>query len=687
MQDMSTDALDSETLSKLTVPQLKAICKEKKISAYSKLQKAAIIQKILDYARAGQTASKLPDVSQDAPRRPSSGTTGVFTGLVAHSDISRATSQKHPSIQVSMIAQKDSGESVNDTTATLHPTCTLLTAPLATPGSLSTNSLERPALKRKAEAVPPNDCNLEKKNIFAVNSSYISGESAGLSTSSVLSSLHTVDSLSLPVQSVAVAHPSALAISTALDTTLPRPTSPLNSCFGTAEKKETIKNRKRFVPLVIKKVESSLQQDATLRSSALSVLNVSTCIYDLDFDDPPLLQLLPVTMPPSLSQRRHVLRLSLAFCFVSPRDLKSLAQCSRLFRYAVYISAAQRLIRDFSGCRLTSVMKQYSPNTTNMWPYLRAREKECVTRQNTFRTSFLGKAFAGKYSILHRLWASPDNTKQATIAARQVILSPPAIITYNFRNRFLLTRLFFKVSIGLALETDFTISDVQEVVEGEIWSIQAHSFRGKQVMYVLEATCEVIGHPEVRMEGENAPQKTIYLRADWSAYVHQHLTRSRGTCLPLLMEHLKWANYEEYYRGISKLWLSKIEAEGKIGAAKRVVAERYVLACVVSNSVSGRWMSSTEMAQESNGFPSGIHRQSRGNTILQLFLPAHHHVESVHFTSSDRKSLHCAVAVVQTPAREYFILKDNGMQIGCEEDGVADVWMELLQCDAGGRAR
>lgn len=65
----------------------------------------------------------------------------------------------------------------------------------------------------------------------------------------------------------------------------------------------------------------------------------------------------------------------------------------------------------------------------------------------------------------------------------------------------------------------------------------------------------------------------------------------------------------------------------------------------------------------------------------------HHHVESVHFTSSDRKPLHCAVATVQTPGREYYILKDNGMQIGCEEDGVASVWMELLQCDAGGRAR
>lgn len=159
-------------------------------------------------------------------------------------------------------------------------------------------------------------------------------------------------------------------------------------------------------------------------------------------------------------------------------------------------------------------------------------------------------------------------------------------------------------------------------------------------MYVLEATCEVIGHPEVRMDGENALQNTIPLRADWSAYVHQHLTRMGGIYHSSLMERLKWANYEEYSRGISKLWLSRIEAEGKIGAAKRVVAERYVLACVVSNrygncnnsevvpshelssSVSGRWMSSTEMVQESNGFPSRIHRPSMKDSMLHLFLPA-----------------------------------------------------------------
>ena len=59
-------------------------------------------------------------------------------------------------------------------------------------------------------------------------------------------------------------------------------------------------------------------------------------------------------------------------------------------------------------------------------------------------------------------------------------------------------------------------------------------------------------------------------------------------------------------------------------------------------------------------------------------------MESVHFNSSNGEPLHPALAVVQTPAREYYILKNNGMQVGSEEDGVAHVWAALLGCTARG---
>ena len=72
--------------------------------------------------------------------------------------------------------------------------------------------------------------------------------------------------------------------------------------------------------------------------------------------------------------------------------------------------------------------------------------------------------------------------------------------------------------------------------------------------------------------------------------------------------------------------------------------------------------------------------------LLRILYPRHHHVESVHLTASGGRPLHPALAVVQTPSREYYILRDNGLEVGCEEEGVASVWMRILGCDARGEA-
>ncbi|KAJ6584874.1 hypothetical protein B0H19DRAFT_1106977, partial [Mycena capillaripes] len=52
-------------LKKLTVPQLKALCKEKKITGYSKLGKDAIVQKLLGTASTTSiAASSAPTIAQ-----------------------------------------------------------------------------------------------------------------------------------------------------------------------------------------------------------------------------------------------------------------------------------------------------------------------------------------------------------------------------------------------------------------------------------------------------------------------------------------------------------------------------------------------------------------------------------------------------------------------------------------------
>lgn len=153
-------------------------------------------------------------------------------------------------------------------------------------------------------------------------------------------------------------------------------------------------------------------------------------------------------------------------------------------------------------------------------------------------------------------------------------------------HRFLLTRLFFLISVGYSNDQlKGTVMDAQEVVSNEIWRITFRSIYSTDTFFVLEATCEVIGQPSTARIDHNQPR----LREDWLGYVAmRQQDESKSTSkqsISTLTQHLRWTNHEEYSTGISKLWLSKLKAEGDTGAMKLTVAWRYVLACVVSN----RW--------------------------------------------------------------------------------------------------
>ena len=156
------------------------------------------------------------------------------------------------------------------------------------------------------------------------------------------------------------------------------------------------------------------------------------------------------------------------------------------------------------------------------------------------------------------------------------------IADFYLSNRFLLTRLFFEISIGEHIDDGEIITDVKEVIEGEIWSVTTCSSTQSKDFYVLEATCEIIGQPPLVAGDLGTPTERKALRADWSAYVAERL-HSKHARLPPLLDFLAWTNHEEYERGISKHWLKKTKDEGEVGMAKRIVAERYIMACVVGN--------------------------------------------------------------------------------------------------------
>ncbi len=167
-----------------------------------------------------------------------------------------------------------------------------------------------------------------------------------------------------------------------------------------------------------------------------------------------------------------------------------------------------------------------------------------------------------------------------------------------------MTRFWFALSMGGEGSEDWlqeTIVDVQEIIPTEIWCITLHKYEDARpnynvqtrTLYVLEATCEVVGHPPTPTLPTTEPankKPTVALRADWSAYITSLSHPIGNHTSALIASHLKWANFEEYDRGISRLWLKRTAAEREIGAAKLTVAWRYVFACVVGN----RYASSSE---------------------------------------------------------------------------------------------
>ncbi|KAJ4482205.1 hypothetical protein J3R30DRAFT_3457761 [Lentinula aciculospora] len=433
--------------------------------------------------------------------------------------------------------------------------------------------------------------------------------------------------------------------------------------------------------------KASTVPDITLEVNSPTSLS----LYHLDFPMSVPIALNRISMPPALAQRKQVARFAVILSQVAIQDLRNCVLVSRMFRYAIYLSASTRLASKFAGYRLNRIMHRIPASMMNMWPYLLQREGEKNFRRRVFEESFLGRVFKGRRTIAPQLWASPDNDKQIVIAIR-----------------FVMTRLFFIVSIQNNKEwLDSMVVDAREIIKGEIWCIDvAKPSKSLSTVvksfYVLESTCEVVGFAPIPSKAEGP--LPIQMRADWSSYINQRLltmhpssqlkstgrqldpTRSSSS-IPAtsLMDQLSWTNHEEFTKGISNLWLRKVKIQQEVGAAKRKVAERYILASVVENSVSGRYKTSTEMASDFAGAPTGLVNTGKKSQVkLNLYLPAHHHVESVHFTTAQGRSLHPALAVIQTPARAYYVLRDNGMQVGCEEDGVADVWMKILGCEPNG---
>ncbi|KAI0287968.1 hypothetical protein BC826DRAFT_1041257, partial [Russula brevipes] len=642
--------------SKLNVSQLKTICKERRITGYSKLGKAALIRKLRELGPSAPSPSSAPSTPLQAQANPllsKPGSSRSRADVPAIGQSGDASRPPLPPAKLNLVT----GTHIVLTSAP----DTALPPPVDQPEWQGKrlcppmSTLDAPVPKRVASETSPSRAHAapatKKPKLFASESVVVT-VAAGTSVCAP-NSAHLPGHLGAPGP--------------------PPPVSVL-SCLSAPP------NSRRFKPLIPTCSPSATPctrkeaQPPSLLHGDKSTMRREIILWHLDFPShvqPPSLS--PITIPPPLVQRKLVQRWAIILSGLSGQERSQCCLVSKLIRYAVYSSSYYQLFRYFSGRRLSLVLQQCgSVLMINFWPYLQQREQEVSERKNAIMNSFLQSAFRGPSDLISsRLWSSPENEKQLTVALR-----------------FLLTRLWFALSSGNECRESIrstwlydTITDVVEIVEAEIWCVTTRNIiSGElQAFHVLEATCEVLGLVAGGTRGDE------HLRWDWAGYIEQRKANPNSTSP--LCDAMRWADHAEFDRGISRHWLRRTAQMGAHGTALRTIAGRYVLACVVGNSLSGTWMSAPQMAQEF----AGLAQRRRTLPVpaarapnVHLFLPAHHHIESVHLTAAGGRPLHPALAVVQTPAREYYILRDNGMEVGCEEDGVASIWMRIIGCDARG---
>ncbi|KAI0786847.1 hypothetical protein C8Q75DRAFT_769503 [Abortiporus biennis] len=738
---MSAAANPPADFSKFTVPQLKALCKERKLSGYSKLGKTALVQLLTEVNGNGSTskivslavpASGIANNSGDTAMPP------VVKSQMARRPKAHTEKKLDPNVNKNIELSALNATSIEICASVIpvtnNPDNNFPTSPvhrrLTSQFTSSVSSQLQPDSVNKENNTPFSD-RLDTTTLeFAddtiqasLNASSTSGKdrSSASNPPTKLSSISATTSLKRSLDDTSSQQASKKAKSTHIPSSLGSPGSPslavssgqakvsssentststslaqsLNSSHSRQIQSgavpnllgpgntQTLKTAKRFKPLIINKplvvppTVSSSTSKKLKKHSPVAPLVLRYLDFPLSSSDNALI-LKPISMPPSLSQRSRVKPWSIILSGLRDEETRQCILVSKLFRYAVYLSASSILSNKFNGKRLQEINKRYNPSVINYWPYLRLRQHEAFERRKQFDDTFLGRVFKGATSIDDRLWGSPDTEKQIGIIVR-----------------FVLTRFWFTISLGdqgiKGKWLDGTVVDAQEVIPNEIWGIKVrHSGQGTgriEVFYVLESTCEAVGRAQNPEDCNVQAENDTQLRADWSMFIQRRVS---GTFQGSLLSYLKWEHHEEYEKGISKLWLVRIKKEAEVGEIKREIAERYVLACVVGNSVSGSWMTSAEMAQEFASLPVKTDSQSmillkRKDQNVNLYLPGHHHVESVHFNvSSSGEPLHPALAIIQTPHREYMILRDNGMTVGCEEDGVSEVWMRMLGCDRRG---
>lgn len=324
--------LSLASLKKLTVPQLKVLCKEQHITGYSKIPKDAIIQKLLEHQNLGSTrdaiSSVVPPITNGKPTNNAS---------TSPPENPLDTSQNNPSIaakKASPVISEITTIPSNSSDVDRH------LAPLPSFQAEAHDTLAQISVSG-GPAVHCTDTDSGERGISAATSKRPLSLCEPLLPSKKPKNVSTRVSVD-PIFKVPniPRKPSNTTIAVACGV------APQNLALTSFVERNTSVSAghvsgKRFKPLLLKDQRSEVVKAASTRTLETGQLQPKgptstsdSVISHLDFPRPKSIKLYPISLPPSVSQRKRVSTLSLALCVISKGDLQPCAQVSRLFRYS-----------------------------------------------------------------------------------------------------------------------------------------------------------------------------------------------------------------------------------------------------------------------------------------------------------------------------------------------------------------
>ena len=373
---------DSCDLAKLTVPQLKKLCKNR-VTGYSKLAKNALIQKLEEYRR-GQPSTAQPlrtssipivsvipenasariDISNDISVEDSTTLPSSSLQSVRHQQTSSRTGEAGP------IRQPETRQTTPDA---LHQnSCASILLHEGYRSSISTSSSHNPVLlsapirKRSSQPIPDS------------GHSFRSPKRPKLLDTSNLNSLTLSNAvLKVPVlpQRVQVLAPTAGALQSTGEThhsghvypvpTLGSSAAPLSPFLDTLKP-----TPKRFVPLIQKDL---VTKPEGLKDKTKDSYHTKEPFYVVEKIPP----MTVISIPPKLAQRKLVKSYAVALQRLSNAERRACAGSNRLLRYAgpyshIVCNHVDQHSRAINRCRISLCISSVSTIAIH-WETVRAR--------------------------------------------------------------------------------------------------------------------------------------------------------------------------------------------------------------------------------------------------------------------------------------------------------------------------